>query len=235
MSDTTPPPYGDVTRQWTHLPEPDKQHHARRLLGDLWTAPFSAPVTDPTPAQYARLVRAARAGDELAFAWIATTHRPMVLAAGRALLEDDPAEWGSTCLELLHTNLLRAQLDSGIWLRRHIATRLKSELAAQVRRHLARRRTERATDPVVDLPRLRTDAPTEPEIEDNLELATDLSRALRRYDRPTFEGLLALGEGTPLSAVADHWGLSHATLRQRVTRARTELQPELAHYRRGVA
>ena len=83
----------------------------------------------------------------------------MVLAAGRALLEDDPAEWGSTCLELLHANLMRAQLDSGIWLRRHIATRLKSDLARQVRRHLARRRAERATDPVVDLPRLASGRP----------------------------------------------------------------------------
>lgn len=235
MTDLTPPPYGDVTRQWTHLSEPDKHHHARRLLDDLWAVPRDGLVTDPTPAQYARLVRAARDGDEVAFAWIATTHRPMVLAAGRALLEDDPAEWGSTCLELLHANLVRAQLDSGIWLRRHIATRLKSDLARRVRKHLAQRRAERATDPVLDLPRLRPDVPTDLEIEDSPELATDLARALERYDRPTFEGLLALGDGVSLSIVARRWGLSPATLRQRVTRARAELQPELAHYRRGVA
>lgn len=235
MSDTTPPPYGDVTRQWTHLPEPEKAHHAERILGDLWAAPRTGPVTDPTPAQYERLVHAARAGDELAFAWIATTHRPMLLAAGRALLEDDPDEWGSTCLELLHAHLLRAQLKAGIWLRRHIATRLKGDLAGQVRRHLARRRTERATDPVVDLPRLRTDAAAWPDTDDNFELAADLARALRRYDRPTFEGLLALSDGVPLSTVADDWGLSHATMRQRVTRARAELQPALAHYQRGVS
>ena len=235
MSDTTPSPYGDVTRQWTHLPGAEQQRHARRLLGDLWPTSDRGQVGDPTPGQYERLVLAARAGDQVAFAWIATTHRPMLLAAGRALLEDDAAEWGSACLELLHTHLVRARLDSGIWLRRHIAMRIRGDLSAQVRRHLVRRRAERATDPVVVLPRLRADTPVRPPADAGDELATELARALRRYDRPTYEGLLALSDGTPLSAVADRWGLSHASLRQRVTRARAELQPELAHYRRGVA
>lgn len=227
MADPTPAPYGDLTRRWTLLPAAVQQAHACRLFDTAWD-PDAGRLT---PGQYEGLVHAALADDAVALGWLATTHRPMLLVAGRVLLEDDPAEWGAVCLELLQANLARARLQSGRWLRRNIAVRLKSDVAREARRHLERRRMERATDPVGELVRLAPAHPG-PELDRDGALADDLARVMRRLDRPTFEALHAIADGGSMVAVARRFDLTPAAMRQRVNRARAELRPELACYQR---
>lgn len=65
------------------------------------------------------------------------------------------------------------------------------------------------------------------------DLTLDLDRALHTLDEPTRDSLLALANREPLAAVAERHGLSYDAVRQRVTRARKRLQPELATYRRA--
>ena len=56
---------------------------------------------------------------------------------------------------------------------------------------------------------------------------------LAALDEPTRESLLALANHEPLVGVAARHGLSYDAVRQRVTRARKRLQPELAVYHRA--
>ncbi len=63
-------------------------------------------------------------GDSVALGWLATTRRPLLIVHGRALFEDDPAEWGSVCLELLHRTLAKADLSEVKRLRRRVVREL---------------------------------------------------------------------------------------------------------------
>ncbi len=231
MNDDTPAPYGEVTRRWTQLSEADRDHEARRLLG---VTRLQSKIERPnaTSTHYRQLVEAAVADDEVAFAWLATSHRPLLIARGRALLRDDPTEWGAAALEVLHTTLHRVDPAEGRWLRSTVAQRLSARMSVQVRRHIDRQNREELTDPT----RLYIHLPPDP---DNRDVHTELSAALAdmlgRLDGPTRDGLRALADRQPLETVAAEHGLSHAALRQRVTRARHRLQPQLAPFMRTVA
>ena len=45
-------------------------------------------------------------GDPIALGWITTTHRPLLISHGRALLERDASEWGAVCLEQLQRKIV---------------------------------------------------------------------------------------------------------------------------------
>lgn len=127
MYDTTPAPFGDVTRRWTALDSDARQRHAVRLLSCDCPGDVAVHVDRPgldAGICYRQLVPAAAAGDPIALGWLATTHRPLLVARGRALLDHDPTEWGAVCLEVLHRTLASADLSEVRWLRRRVARRL---------------------------------------------------------------------------------------------------------------
>lgn len=224
MDDRTPAPYGTVTRLWTGLSPDQRDLEARRLVGvGLVEARIEQP-DEHTAVHYQRLVEAAKAGDTTAFAWLAASHRPLLLVRGQALFEDDPAEWGGAALELLHRTLERAN-PCGRWLRRSVSLRLSSRMTRITQAHLRQRRNERplGDDHVVHL------AASDPEPQP--DLAADLARLLAQLDAATREALIALSDHAPIAEVATRHQLTHAALRQRVVRARRKLQPALAGYR----
>ena len=235
MHDTTPSPLGEITRRWTQLTDGQRDRHVARLVpadcADGGPAHIDRPSLDGGRC-YQQLVPAAVAGDPIALGWLATSHRPLLIARARPLFEHDPSEWGAVCLEVLHTTLVKADLSEPRWLRRRIANRLTAGLAKAVRRHLDRRRHERATVPArlcTAQPPVEPDPAWDPHL---LDLSVDLDRALARFDEPTRDGLFALADHQPLTTIADRHGLTHDAVRQRVTRARKCLQPELAAYHR---
>jgi DNA-directed RNA polymerase specialized sigma24 family protein len=233
MYDTTPAPFGDVTRRWTALDSSERQRHALRLLSCDWPGDVIVHVDRPgldAGACYRQLVPAAAAGDPIALSWLATTHRPLLVARGRALLEHDPSEWGAVCLETLHRTLASADLSETRWLRRRIARKLTHRLSRIVAQHLNRRQRECpvATASLHD----RQYAAPGWEWDPHPELTRALDRLLGSLDPPTRDSLIALANRDPLVQVAERHGLSYAAVRQRVTRARKRLQPELAVYRR---
>ena len=236
MIDLTPSPYGDVTRRWTHLATAQRLQHATRLLGpEADDVALVGCESALATTAYAQLVDAARDGDQIAFAWLATVHRPLMLQRGRVIFEDDPAEWGALCLELLARRLRLAALESGPWLRRHIAMRLVDELSRRTHQHLRRRRTERATDPVV-LPTIRntwSDPRRDPGHDPHPELSDALAEALTDLDPATVDALRASADGAPLYEVAARHDIDAAVLRQRLWRARRRLQPDLAAFQRS--
>lgn len=233
MYDTTPAPFGDVTRRWTGLEHHHREQHAARLAGHCAASPLphvDRPELDGG-ACYWRLVPHAAAGDPIAVGWLATTHRPLLVARGRALLEHDPSEWGAVCLDVLHRTLASADLSEQQWLRRRVARKLTNRLSRVVARHLERLRRECP----IPTPGLHARQAAVPgwDWDPHPDLSADLDRVLHTLDAPTRESLLALANHEPLAGVADRYGLSHAAVRQRVTRARQRLQPELAAYRRA--
>jgi hypothetical protein len=226
VNDCLPAPYGNVTRLWTALSEDRRDLEARRLVG---VALVEARIERPdelTAGHYQRLVEAARDGDTTAFAWLATSHRPLLLLRGQALFEDDPAEWGAAALELLHRTVQGAN-PCGRWLRRSISLRLSSRMTRITQAHLRQRRRERplVEDHVIHL------AASNPDPEPQPDLAADLIRLLGELDAATREALIAISDHTPITEVANRHHLTHAALRQRVVRARRQLQPALAGYR----
>lgn len=232
MFDPTPSPFGDITRRWSHLDDRARDRHIARLVGSVCAGDPShvdRPAHDGGRC-YRQLVPAAVGGDEVAFGWLATTHRPLLITRGRLLLEDDPSEWGGLCLWLLHTALERAATSDARWLRRHVAQRLTSRLSAEMRLYVRRRRQERVVAPSGVL----AGASVEPVDgwDPHPDLSIDLARLLERLDEPSRDALWALANHEPLREIADRHGLTYAALRQRVTRARQRLQPQLAHYRR---
>lgn len=236
MYDTTPAPFGDVTRRWTALGHQQRQAHAARLLGQECGGDAITHVDRPgldDGACYHRLVPAAAAGDTIAIAWLATTHRPLLVARGRPLLDHDPTEWGAVCLEVLYRTLADADLSEQRWLRRRVARRLINRLSRIVAQHLKRRARESPTDDAI----LRAHHGSVPgwDSDPNPDLTLHLDRALGRLDPATRESLVALANREPLAEVAARHGLSYAAVRQRVTRARRRLQPELVVYRRAAA
>lgn len=231
MNDHTPAPYGEVTRRWTELNEADRDYEARRLLG---VPRLQARIERPTAtsADYRHLVEAAVANDDVAFAWLATSHRPLLIARGRALLRDDPTEWGAVALEVLHITLHRVDPTEGRWLRSSVAQRLSARMNVEIRRHIDRHDREQLTDPT----RLYVHFPPVPDTRDvHAELSAALADMLGRLDDPTRDGLQALADRQPLEAVAAGHGITHAALRQRITRARHRLQPQLTPFLRTVA
>lgn len=223
MSDTNPPLYGTVTRLWTSLTDEQRDLESHRLVGVPYADARIERPDEHTAIHYERLVEAARERDATAFAWLATSHRAMLLVRGHALFEDDPDEWASTALELLHDTLGRAN-PCGRWLRRSISLRLSSRMTRICQAHLRRRNRERLVgDRHVHL--AAYDPTPTP------DLTADLVRLLDELDAPTREALLALSDHAPLAEVATRHQLTHAALRQRVVRARRRLQPELAGYR----
>ena len=235
MHDSTPAPFGDVTRRWSHLDDLDRSHHVARLC-----APACAPAPEHIErpgldggACYRRLVEAALDGDDVAFGWLAASHRPLLITRGRRLLDDDPSEWGALCLELLLTTLQRERVFDPRWLRRQVSKRLTCRMSAAMVMYLRRRRTE-VGDPhgraLADAAIGPFDAWPVP-----ADLTLELERLLRGLDRPSLEGLWALADEEPLADIAQRYGLSYGALRQRVTRARQRLQADLAQYRRVAA
>jgi len=234
MYDPTPAPFGDVTRRWTALDHDQRDLHAARLLGRDCPGDAVAHVDRPGldgGACYRRLVPAAAAGDPIAIGWLATTHRPLLVARGRPLLDHDPTEWGAVCLEVLHRTLAGADLSEPRWLRRRVARKLINRLSRVIAQHLKRRARECPTD-AASLYACQGAVPVW-DFDPHPDLTLDLNRALDRLDEPTRESLLALANREPLAEVAARHGLSYAAVRQRVTRARQRLQPELAAYRRA--
>lgn len=236
MYDSTPAPFGDVTRRWTALTDHQRQAHAARLLGQDCGSDAITHVDRPgldDGACYYRLVPAAAEGDPIAIAWLATTHRPLLVARGRPLLDHDPTEWGAVCLEVLHRTLADADLSEQRWLRRRVARRLINRLSRIVAQHLTRRARECPTDNAI----LHAHHATVPswDFDPHPDLTLQLDLALETLDVPTRESLVALANREPLAEVAARHGLSYAAVRQRVTRARRRLQPDFASYRRAAA
>lgn len=228
MIDLLPPPFGDVTRRWTLLPASQRDRHALRLLGVSFDETRIDRPDATTADQYRRLVAAAVAEDAIAFAWLATSHRPLLLAHGRPLFEDDPSEWGAVCLEALHLTLAGVNPATGRWMRRRVALRLMSRMSDAVGRHVRRRTIERATDPLIvsatDPPPVQTDT--------HLELSIALDRVLGRLEPATRDAFRALADERSLEEVARRHDVPTSTLRQRVVRARPRLQEQLAGYQR---
>jgi DNA-directed RNA polymerase specialized sigma24 family protein len=219
MYDPTPAVFGDVTRRWTALDNNQRQEHAARLLGHRCGSDALAHVDRPgldDGACYHRLVPAAAAGDPIAIAWLATTHRPLLIARGRPLLDHDPTEWGAVCLEVLHRTLASEDLSEPRWLRRRVARKLINRLYRVAAQHLKRRGWEYPTD-AASL-RAREDAVPDWDGDPHPDLTLHLDRALHNLDEPTRESLLALANHEPLAEIAARHGLSYAAVRQRVTR-----------------
>lgn len=231
MYDPTPAPFGNVTRRWTALESQHRRREPARLLGHGCAGDLLAHVDRPgldDGACYRQLVPAGLAGESVALGWLATTHRPLLIVRGRALFEDDPTEWGSVCLELLHRTLVKADLSEVKWLRRRLVRGLTRDLSRVVGRHLDQRRREflTASNDMWDVKRGNHWDP-------HPDLTVHLDRLVGGLDAPTREALLARANHEPLVAVADRHDLSYAAVRQRVTRARKGLRPELSCYVRA--
>lgn len=114
MYDPTPPPFGDFTRRWTQLDDLQRDDHTHRLLGTRCAGQGRRHVDRPALDDgrcYHQLVPAVADGDEVALGWLATSHRPLLVARGLALLEHDPSEWGAVCLEALYVTAAKADLS----------------------------------------------------------------------------------------------------------------------------
>lgn len=233
MYDSTPAPFGDVTRRWTSLDNAQREWHAARLLTRC-SADRITHVDRPdldAGVCYARLVPAGASGDPIAVGWLATTHRRLLITRGRALLEHDPTEWGAVCLDVLHRTLASADLSETKWLRRRVARKLTSRMSTVVAGHLQRRRRECPT--ATASLHARQDAAPGWDWDPHPDLSLDLDRVLDSLDTPTRDSLVALANRESLAGVAERHGMSYAAVRQRVSRARRRLQPELAVYRRA--
>lgn len=118
-------------------------------------------------------------------------------------------------------------------MRRRVAQQLSNRLAREVAAYLDRRRREALTAPA-DL-RTPPSSRRAQEWDPQLDLSLALDCALRHLDPPTLDALHALADRRPLAEIARRHGLTHAAVRQRLTRARRRLQPELANFHRVVA
>ena len=222
-------PFGQITRRWRSLDPDERDEQSRRIVGVAFAeARIERPDAD-CPHHYRRLLTAALAGDAVALGWLADTHRPLLLARGRLLFEQDPGEWGAASLEVLLAAARWADAGSGgPWLRRQVAQQITHRMRRLVERELVRRQLERAVDPA-RLPRVEVadDVEPHPELTDALELM------LSQLDRPTSAGLRATACRLPLAQVAADHGLTKAALKQRMARARRQLRPQLAGFARS--
>lgn len=233
MLDSTPAPFGEVTRRWTHLGDDERDRHVARLLGEGCIGDPAAHVEAPSldgGACYRRLVSAALAGDPIGLGWLATSHRPLLITRGRVLLEHDATEWGAVCLEVLYRTLAKADLTDACWLRRRVARQLTHRVGKVVAQHLDRRRHERPVGAA--WLHAHHDAAAGRGRDDHSNLGDELQQALAECDAVTRDALFAMANHEPLYHVADRHGISYAAVRQRVSRARKALRPELATYYR---
>lgn len=231
--DPTPAPYGTVTRRWTELNRDDQDREARRLVGvGIDHARIDRPDAT-TGHHYVQLVAAGKTNDDLALAWLATTHRPLLLERGRALFATDAQEWGSAALELLHRTVHEADLGEGRWLRSTVSQRLHRLMVREVRLHLRRRAWEHPADPSTFW--LHAAAVEPVDSDPHLDLSAAIATASGKLDSTTRAGLQALIEDRTLASVAADHAIDAATLRQRIHRARHRLRPELAAYHRAAA
>lgn len=224
--------YDQVTRRWTQLPGEGKDQHACRLLGvPLAEVHLGAPGAY-NDDHYRTLVAAALDGDSVAFAWLAETHRALLVARGRALLHHDPDTWSEVSLELLLQALRRAANAAGPWSRRQAALHLSSRMARTVRRHGRRAVTEVAVSPYA--------LPDSEDLDDSHlsahpDLSFALDTALGRLPAATADGLRAMARLEPLTLVAERHAIDEAALRQRMARARARLRPQLAGFIRAAS
>jgi hypothetical protein len=186
VHDTSPAPYGDLTRRFSSLSGPERDRHARRLVG---VAAAEAAIDRPeahSVRHYRRLLVAARAGDEIAFAWLACSHRPLLLMRGRALYRSDPAEWGAAALEVLHTTIHHVEVTQGHWLRSTVTQRLTNQMDHRARTYLRRHQHERLVEPRL----LHLHAPPVRAIEadEHPELSAVLATLLAGSTRPPATG-----------------------------------------------
>lgn len=234
MYDLTPGPIGELTRRWTTLTDAERAQSADARLGRLCGGDHLVHVEHPAHDDgtcYAQLVRLALDGDAIALGWLATSHRALLIARGQVLLDHDPTEWGAVCLEALHTTLAKVDLGAGRWVRRRVAQRLTLRVSNAAAVHVARRHRERPTAPVT-LARA-CGSVDDPDHTEHLDLRIALDGVLRELDSPTRDAFCALADGWALAGVAQRHGLSHGAIRQRVSRARTHLQAELAGFVRA--
>lgn len=225
--------YDEVTRHWTHLPRDRKEQHAHRLLGlPLAEVQIGAPKAYDQD-HYLTLVGAALDGDPVAFAWLAESHRALLVSRGRTLLLHDPDTWAEVALELLHQALRRGADAVGPWSRRRVALHLCSRMARAVRRHARRAITEVATNPHL-LPSY-SKAAEDPYLSVHPDLTVALDAALARLPPATADGLRAAARLEPLTAVAELHSMEEAALRQRMARARRHLRPQLAGFARAAS
>lgn len=235
MFDDIPPPFGEVTRRWTHLTDDQRAEQASRLLGAACVGSNLGHVDRPARDAgrcYARLIVAGKAGDPVAFGWLASSHQPILIVRGQALYDHDPTEWGAVALEALHITVGRVDPSIGVWLRRRVVQHSCRHVTRTTARHLARRRREIPTAPTILRRTWR--ASDEPWSDPHDDLSIALDRMLGGLDAPTREGFLALANHQPLELVAARHHLNHDALRGRMTRARKRLQPRLAAYVRAV-
>jgi DNA-directed RNA polymerase specialized sigma24 family protein len=232
MHDVMPSPYGDVTRRWSLLaPEVQDQHSHRLLDVPLAEVRIERPVSNDQQRHYRRLVDAALEGDPVAFAWLASSHAPLLLARGRPLFNADPVEWGETALEVLHQGLQRAAAAEGPWARRRVALHLCSRMSRAVHHHLVHAKHVQPVDPVQL--EWRAQSFTDPHVDPHPDLTIALEQALAHLEPAVADGLRAASSLEPLGEVADAHAIDEALLRQRMSRARRHLRPQLAQFSRS--
>ena len=232
MLDVIPPPYGDVTRRWTHLGPEVKDRHSHRLLGvPLDEVHIGRPVSHDQQQHYRRLVDAALDGDAVAFAWLAHSHAPLLVARGRPMFDDDPVEWGEAALEVLHQGLQRAAAAEGPWARRRVALHLCSRMSRAMQRHVVHAKHVRPVDHV-QLER-HAQSFTDPHGDPHPDLTIALDQALAELEPTIAAALRAASSRVPLGEVADAHAISEVHLRQRMSRARRQLRPQLAQFSRN--
>jgi len=233
MTDAIPAPFGDVTRRWCLLPQQDQDRHSRRLLGvALDEVSIERPVDVEQQRQYRTLLDAALEGDAIAFSWLADSHAPLLIARGRPLYHADPDEWGDTALEVLFQGLQRGSAAEEPWARRRVALHLCSRMSRAVQRYLDRTRHAQLVDPVQLS--WRSDAHTPVDSDPHLDLTIAVDEALAELEPSVRAGICAVTAFEPLSEVAAAHDISETLLRQRISRARRQLRPQLAAFSRSV-
>lgn len=232
MHDVIPPPYGDVTRRWSLLAPEDQDGHSHRLVGvPLADVRIGRPVSHDQQRYYRRLVDAALDGDAVAFAWLAYSHAPLLLARGRPLFDADPVEWGDTALEVLHQGLQRAAAADGPWARRRVALHLCSRMSRAVQWHVVHAKHVQPVDPVQL--EWRTQSFFDPHADPHPDLTIALDQALADLEPAVADGLRAVSSLEPLGKVAEAHAIDVALLRQRMSRARRQLRPQLVEFTRS--
>ena len=223
-------PFGAVCQSWSGLSGAERDDAALRLVG---VPVDQARIHDPGHSgdrHYAALVEQALAGDEVAFAWLATSHRPLLIARGRALFDRDPGEWGAVCLEVLYQALrIARRTTAGPWLRRRVSQQITHGLLRVQRAELARWRAEQATDPV-QLVRFERPPPAG---DPHPDLSAAMEVSLAQLEPAVRAGFEAIASGEATVSVACSHELSPPALRQKMTRARQQLRPQLVGYRRS--
>ena len=232
MTDAIPAPFGDVTRRWCLLPQQDQDRHSRRLLGvALDEVSIERPVDVEQQRQYRALLDAALDGDAIAFAWLAHSHAPLLIARGRPLYHADPDEWGDTALEVLYQGLRRGSAAEGPWARRRVALHLCSRMSRAVKRYLDRTSHAQLVDPIQLTWQSGVHSPIDGDPHPDLTIAVD--EALAELEPSVRAGLRAVSTLEPLGEVAAEHAISEALLRQRISRARRQLRPQLAAFSRS--